>query len=52
MADLFDLSRITHNTTDPIPDGVADFNPIKLYPSNELTGYMNTQKKDTSNLLG
>ena len=30
---IYDLTAITHNTKDPNPDGVTDFNPIKLYTS-------------------
>ena len=30
---IFDLTMITHNTTDPNPDGISDYNPIKLYTS-------------------
>jgi hypothetical protein len=42
---IFNLTRITHNTTDPNPDGVGDFNPIKLYTSKELISYMKSQGK-------
>ena len=37
---VFDLKKITHNTQDPNPDGLGHFNPIKLYTSKELIGYM------------
>jgi hypothetical protein len=42
---IFDLKRITHNTKDPAPDGVTDFNPIKLYTSKQLIDYMQNQGK-------
>jgi hypothetical protein len=42
---IFDLTKITHNTEDPKPDGVGDFNPIKLYTSKGLINYMKDQGK-------
>jgi hypothetical protein len=42
---IFDLTRITHNSTDPNPDGVTDFNPIKLYTSKKLVDYMKSKDK-------
>jgi len=42
---IFDLVKITHNTKDPSPDGVTDFNPIKLYTSKQLIDYMRSQEK-------
>ena len=42
---IFDVRKITHNTQDPAPDGVTDFNPIKLYTSKELINYMKSQGK-------
>jgi hypothetical protein len=42
---IFDLTKITHNTHDPNPDGVGDFNPIKLYTSKELIAHMKSQGK-------
>ena len=42
---IFDQKAITHNTKDPVPDGVTDFNPIKLYTSKQLIGYMKSQNK-------
>ncbi len=42
---IFDLNRITHNTQDPDPDGVSDFNPLKLYTSKGLIDYMNSKGK-------
>jgi len=42
---IFDLTRITHNTEDPNPDGVTEFNPIKLYTSKQLIDYMKSKGK-------
>ena len=42
---VFDVRKITHNTEDPHPDGVGEFNPIKLYTSKDLVNFMNSQQK-------
>jgi hypothetical protein len=42
---IFDLTKITHNTNDPNPDGVSDFNPLKLYTSKGLFDYMSSMGK-------
>lgn len=42
---IFDLNKITHNTGDPDPDGVSDFNPLKLYTSKGLIDYMSSKGK-------
>jgi hypothetical protein len=42
---IFDIRNITHNTKDPKPDGVSDFNPLKLYTSKELIQYMSSKGK-------
>jgi hypothetical protein len=42
---VFDIQNITHNTGDPDPDGVSDFNPLKLYTSKGLIDYMHSQGK-------
>jgi hypothetical protein len=42
---VFDVRKTTHNTGDPSPDGVTDFNPLKLYTSKELIQYMWSQGK-------
>ena len=42
---IFDLNKITHNTNDPDPDGVSDFNPLKLYTSKGLIDYMSSMGK-------
>jgi hypothetical protein len=42
---VFDIRKVTHNSMDPNPDGVTDFNPMKLYTSKELIQFMNSQGK-------
>lgn len=42
---VYDISKITHNTSDPDPDGVTDFNPMKLYTSRQLINCMHSQGK-------
>jgi hypothetical protein len=42
---IFDLTRVTHNSKDPNPDGVTEFNPLKLYTSKQLIEYMKSQGK-------
>lgn len=42
---IYNLTAITHNSKDPNPDGVTDFNPIKLYTSKDLINYMSSQGK-------
>ncbi len=42
---VFDVVRFTHNTSDPEPDGVSDFNPIKLYTSKNLIDFMRSKDK-------
>jgi hypothetical protein len=42
---IFNLTKITHNSLDPHPDGVGDFNPFKLYTSKGLINYMKSQGK-------
>lgn len=42
---IFDLTRVTHNSKDPNPDGVTDFNPMKLYTSKQLIDFMNSKGK-------
>jgi hypothetical protein len=42
---IFNIKNITHNTTDPAPGGVTDFNPMKLYTSKDLVNYMRAQGK-------
>lgn len=42
---IFDIKNFTHNTGDPNPDGVTDFNPMKLYTSKDLINYMHSRGK-------
>ena len=42
---IFDVHKITHNTQDPNPDGVGDFNPLKLYTSKDLIEHMKSNGK-------
>lgn len=42
---VFDVAQVTHNSGDPAPDGVTDFNPLKLYTSKQLIDYMKSQGK-------
>lgn len=42
---VFDVKKITHNSQDRNPDGVTDFNPIKLYTSKRLIDYMKSEGK-------
>jgi hypothetical protein len=42
---VFDLTRLTHNSQDPSPDGVTDFNPMKLYTSKDLISFMKNKGK-------
>lgn len=42
---VFDVHNYTHNTTDPNPDGLTEYNPMKLYTSKEIVSYMKTNGK-------
>lgn len=42
---VFDHKGFTHNSGDPNPNGVSDFNPLKLYTSKKLIDYMSSQGK-------
>ena len=42
---IFDVKKITHNTQDPNPNGVSDFNPVKLYTSKDLIEHMKSNGK-------
>ena len=42
---IFDVKKITHNTQDPNPNGVSDFNPLKLYTSKDLIEHMKSNGK-------
>ena len=37
---VFDVTNYTHNSGDKNPDGVTDFNPLKLYTSKKLIDFM------------
>lgn len=42
---IFDVTEFTHNSHDPNPAGVTDFNPLKLYTSKKLIDYMASNGK-------
>jgi len=42
---VFDLIRVTHNSQDKNPDGVTEFNPLKLYTSKGLIDFMRSKNK-------
>ena len=42
---VFDVTNYTHNTTDPAPNGVTGYNPMKLYTSKEVVGFMKERGK-------
>lgn len=42
---LFDISNWTHHPSDPAPDGISHFNPIKLYTSRYLIDHMRSHGK-------
>lgn len=42
---VFDVNKVTHNSTDSNPDGVTDFNPMKLYTSKGLIDFMRSKGK-------
>jgi hypothetical protein len=42
---IFDVKRFTHNSQDKSPDGVTEFNPLKLYTSRQLIEYMKGKGK-------
>ncbi|WP_372949772.1 hypothetical protein [Mariniphaga sp.] len=42
---IFDVTEFTHNSHDQNPDGVTDFNPLKLYTSKKLIDYMSSKGK-------
>jgi Secretion system C-terminal sorting domain len=37
---IFDVTNFTHHPNDPSPDGLARFNPMKLYTSNTVIDYV------------
>lgn len=42
---VFDITNYTHNSQDPSPDGITDYNPLKLYTSKEIADYMKNKNK-------
>ena len=42
---VYDIHGYTHNSTDPNPDGLTGYNPMKLYTSKEVISYMKAQGK-------
>lgn len=42
---VYDVTDFTQNTNDPAPNGVTGYNPMKLYTSKELVGFMKSQGK-------
>lgn len=42
---VFDVTNFTHNTTDPAPNGVTGYSPMKLYTSKEVINYVRAQGK-------
>jgi hypothetical protein len=42
---VFDVHKVTHNSQDKNPDGVTDFNPLKLYTSKGLIDFMRSKDK-------
>ncbi len=44
-SEIFDIIQFTHNSGDPSPDGITEFNPLKLYTSSSLINWMRSQNK-------
>ncbi len=42
---VYDVTGWTQNTTDPAPDGITDWNPLKLYTSKEIVDHLRNQGK-------
>jgi len=42
-AQVFNVRNYTHHPDDPKPDGLRDFNPLKLYTSQKLINYVNSK---------
>ena len=40
---VYDITNFTHNTKDPAPDGVTEFNPLKWYTSMDLANFVKEQ---------
>lgn len=43
---VFDVHNYTHNTSNPAPDGLTGYNPMKLYTSQELVSFMKDRGKE------
>ena len=42
---VFDVTNFTHCTTDPAPDGVTEFNPLKWYTSMDIANFVRDRGK-------
>ena len=42
---VYDVLGWTRNTTNPNPDGITDWNPMKLYTSKDLVAFVKSQGK-------
>ncbi|WP_080058423.1 hypothetical protein [Spirosoma aerolatum] len=42
---VYDITNFTHNTSDPAPNGLTGYNPMKLYTSKELINHVKSQGK-------
>lgn len=42
---VFDIHNFTHHPYDPDPDGLTDFNPMKLYTSHDIIEFMQSNDK-------
>lgn len=40
---VFDVRNFTHHPDDPNPNGLSDFNPVKLYTSGQLVEYVHSR---------
>jgi hypothetical protein len=42
---VYDVHNFTHNTTDKTPNGLTGYNPMKLYTSKDIVGFVKAQGK-------
>jgi hypothetical protein len=42
---VYDVHNFTHGTTDPAPNGLTGYNPMKLYTSKDVVGFVKAQGK-------
>jgi hypothetical protein len=42
---VYDVHDFTHGTTDPAPNGLTGYNPMKLYTSKDIVGFVKAQGK-------